>query len=121
MHPKGLVKLTVDGKERFLKIGTLSSAIFCELEKINVADIGFRLQNAQPFTMIHFLYAGASAYRQLSKQDIDFSVADVSEWIDQMGEGELVTHIVESVSTYQGKKGASPSVPKKSLRGKTKR
>lgn len=119
MHPKGLVKLTVDGKERFLKIGTLSSAIFCELEKINVTDIGLRLQAQQPFTMIHFLYAGASAYCQLSKQEPDFTIADVSEWIDQMGEGELVAHIVASVNTYQGKNAVTP--PARSQRGKTKR
>lgn len=103
MHPKGLVKLTIDGKERFLKVGTLSKAIFCEIENIKPADMAERLQNPQPFTIINFVFAGAQAYCDLEKIDADFDKKDVSQWIDEIGEDEIARRVSVAMVTYEPK------------------
>jgi len=116
MHSKGLVKLTVGDRERCLKLGTLSSAIFCELENISIIEMQDRLINARPFTLINFVFAGASAYSRLNKEPVDYSVDDVSEWLDQIDQEDLVKLITEAMVTYEEKKSERSRVMKKTKR-----
>lgn len=104
MHSKGLVKITVDGKDRFLKFGTLQGAIFCELEGIRIIDMQARLMDQKPFTIINFVFSGASAYSRLNKEPIDYTPDDVSEWLDQINQEELLNLITASMTTYEEKK-----------------
>lgn len=116
MHQKGLVKITVDDKDRFLKIGTLSSAIFCELEGIKIIEMQDRLMDQRPFTLINFIFAGASAYSRLSKEEIDYTVDDVSLWLDQCNQDELVRLITAAMGTFEEKKSKPSQATKRMKR-----
>lgn len=96
----GEVKITAQGKERVLKFGTWSTALFCESEKIPLKQMNERLMNPGPFTQINLVHSAAVAYCDLNKMEVDFKLQDVSIWIDEVGETEMAEKIVDAMKTY---------------------
>jgi hypothetical protein len=105
---KGEYTLTVGGKERHFKLGTLSDNIFCQLENIKLSEYRNRLLNAQAFTQLNFVYSQALAYCRINKIEVDFTVEDVSVWIDEVGENAFSEKMVELSQEYAEKNLKAP-------------
>lgn len=95
----GEVKINVQGVERTLKFGTLSSARFCELEKIHMKDMKTRLDNPEPMTQIHWVYAAALAHCEIKNLPM-VTLGEVSEWIDEVGEERLAEMVIVAMKVY---------------------
>jgi hypothetical protein len=115
---KGEYTMKLRGKDINLKFGVLSSAFFCEEEKItlsgkkkrdaagNVIEVieegmSERLQNPSPMTFINVFYAAAKAYNQRKGLQIDFTKEDVADWIDEIGLEEAAGILERAMQTYE--------------------
>jgi hypothetical protein len=65
---KGENKITVGGKEQGLKFGMLSSAYFCEEEKVSLKEMAERLKNPTPMTFINCFYSAAKAHNKFNRK-----------------------------------------------------
>jgi serine phosphatase RsbU (regulator of sigma subunit) len=83
---RGEYTLTAAGKERHFKLCTLSDNLFCQYEGVKLSEYLDRIKNPIGFTQLNLIYSQAVAYAKINKQPIDFTVEDVSVWIDEVGE-----------------------------------
>lgn len=83
---RGEYTLTIGGKERHFKLCTLSDNLFCQYENIKLSEYVDRINNPIAFTQVNLIYSQAAAYAKINKQSIDFTVEDVSVWLDEIGE-----------------------------------
>lgn len=87
----GEFTIEAKGKKRHLKFGTLCFAMFCEAEGIEFSGMIDRMVKPKPFSFIHLFHSAAVAHCRINKVEPDFSIEDVSEWIDECGP-ELMEH-----------------------------
>lgn len=100
----GEIVIHVKGADRTLKFGTLSSALFCEAEGIKLKEMGHRISNPEPYSQINLIHTAAVAFCRINKKDVDFSLDDVTEWIDEVGEDRLAAMILEAMKVDFEKK-----------------
>lgn len=87
----GQFDIEVGGKKRTLRFGTLCFAMFCEAEGIEFSGMIDRMVKPKPFSFINLFHSAAVAHCRINKIEPDFSIEDVSEWIDECGP-ELMEH-----------------------------
>lgn len=104
----GEFDIEVKGRKRSLKWGTLSFALFCESEGIELNEIKQRLEDPKPFTQINLIHSAAVAHCRINKKEIDFSIDQVSEWIDEIGEHVLAELIVKAMKARLEKNLKAP-------------
>ena len=104
----GEFDIDVQGKKRTLRFGMLSFSLFCESEGIDIPLMAERLQNPKPFTQINLIYAAAIAHCRINKIESDFTLDDVSTWIDEVGNVKLAELILKSMQTYLEKNQKAP-------------
>lgn len=95
--------------KRALKFGTLSFALFCEAEGIDLPGISERLQNPRPFTQLNLIHSAAVAHCRINRTEVDFTLDDVSTWIDDVGEAVLAELILKAVRTHVEKNLKAPA------------
>jgi hypothetical protein len=95
---RGEYSVTVGGKERHFKLCTLSDNLFCQYEGIKLSEYLPRLQNPQAFTQLNLIHSQAVAYARIHKEAIDFTLDDVSVWVDEVGEEVFTENIVKIAS-----------------------
>ena len=104
LHQRGIVELELESGPVKLKFGTLSFGIFCQMEGIKLHQMQTRLMAPEGFTQINFVYAAAAAYLQLQNEKVPYRVADVAEWIDEVGEERIAVLMAESLAAWEEKK-----------------
>lgn len=104
----GEFSIKTKGGKRTLKFGTLSFALFSEAEGIDLREISERISNPKPYTQINLIHSAAVAYCKINKKDPDFDLAEVSAWIDEVGEAPLADLIVQAMRTHVEKNRPAP-------------
>ena len=105
-----MVNILIGEKERPFKFGMNAASIFCketgksldDLNNIGAADIG---------SVIAMVYAGLFQGAKSSKQDVDFDLWDVGDWMDDIDPKEL-SKAFSSMEALGGEKEKAPR-PKK--------
>jgi hypothetical protein len=116
---RGEYTVTACGKERHFKLCTLSDNLFCQYEKIKLSEYGKRLHEPEPFTQLNLIYSQAVAYAQINKQSIDFTLVDVSLWVDEVGENVFAEHISRIAEAQLEKNMKAPQETGQHGSGKT--
>jgi hypothetical protein len=114
---KGQFQFEVSGVKRGFKFGTLSNALFCQTEGIKPKDIQDRILNDDAFIDIDYSYYAALAYCQINKIEVDFSKADVSCWIDEIGVTRLGEMLQEAFKSYLPKNVNPPTTGEQQMNG----
>lgn len=112
---KAIVDIEINGKKRVFKFGTLSMAIFCELEKMSLksfSDLFGKDENDEsklsPQNVLNLLYSAAAAYNRSQKIEVDFNSDDVADWMDEIGFDKAIILIGQGLSPYNPKNSAPP-------------
>jgi hypothetical protein len=105
---RGEYSVTVGGKERHFKLCTLSDNLFCQYEGIKLSEYRDRVMNPIAFTQIHLVLSQATAHAKINKLPIDFSIEDVSVWIDEVGEQVFGDKIMKIAEAQIAKNGIAP-------------
>lgn len=114
---KGEFKFKIGDRERGFKFGTLSNALFCQAEGIKPIDIQNRILNDDAFIDIDYAYYAALAYCQVHRIEVDFTKADVSCWIDEMGVERLGEMLREAFKSYLPKNVSPPKEGEQQMNG----
>jgi hypothetical protein len=122
---RGEYSLTAGGKERHFKLCTLSDNLFCQYEGVKLSEYLERIRNPIAFTQLNLIYSQAVAYAKINKQPIDFTIEDVSVWIDEVGEGGFEDKLqaiakaqIENIDAEIKKNRPAPQVTGQSGNGK---
>jgi hypothetical protein len=116
---RGEYSLTIGGKERHFKLCTLSDSIFCQNEGIKLSEYQNRLLNPHGFTQLNLIYSQAVAHARIKKEPIDFTIEDVSLWMDEVGEGAFSDKIVAIAEVQLEKNQKAPQETGQPGNGKT--
>lgn len=108
---RGEYTLTAGGKERHFKLCTLSDNLFCQWEKVKLSEMIERVKDPQPFTQLNLIYSQAVAYAKINKITQDFTLEDVSVWIDELGEDVFIEKITEIAKAQTEKNRQAPQEP----------
>lgn len=123
---RGEYTLTAGGKDRHFKLCTLSDNLFCQYEGVKLSEYLERIKNPLGFTQLNLIYSQAVAYARINKQPIDFTVDDVSVWIDEVGEAVFEEKLqaiakaqIENIEADIEKNRPAPQVTGQPGNGKT--
>jgi hypothetical protein len=105
---RGEYTVTAGGKERHFKLCTLSDNIFCQQENIKLSEYVGRLKEPLPFTQVHLIYSQAIAYARINRVAIDFTIEDVTVWLDEVGESVFVEKITQIAEVQLEKNQTAP-------------
>lgn len=83
----GYVEKELGGKVRGIKFGINAWAIFCDLQKCKLSEVGDRMQAASGFRDL--VYSGLAANCRSKKIDLDFDQYDVGDWMDDLKESDI--------------------------------
>lgn len=90
----------LNGKKIGFKCGTLAIAIACREAKVKSTDELFKLMaEGDMVVALALFYGSASQYAISKKMPIDFTMDDVSDWLEELGEEEstkITTSMLES-------------------------
>lgn len=106
---KGIFEFEVSGQKRGFKFGTMALAIAEEKEGKSLQSIFKSLSEgkASMMLLLHILYGAAVQYATHAKQSVDFTVSDVSDWIEEIGFDAATEMISEGFKQYQPKNSES--------------
>lgn len=121
---KGIFDFEIGGKKRGFKFGTYAMAIACRAENCKVGEllkkIGLttevkegeeRSGNIDLMALLNFYHAAAVAHAEHNKQPVDFTVQDVSDWLDELGEEKMAKITTEGLTQYEPKNERAPETP----------
>ena len=111
-------EINIGGKKRLLKLGTNSTAIFCDMYNIPLAEFDTYLQNP---TMAHYrdlVYSCLKDGARKKGEEFTASPETVGDWLDEDGKMEAVMEFLGSIKAPQNaketpKKGSSGGGSKK--------
>lgn len=114
IHNRGVVEFDLPGGDKVsFKFGTLSFAIFCEKEEIELKDLLDRLQNPKPFTTINWMYSAYDAHCRIEKRELKFSPEQISEVVDSVGPTVMAQLMAQSLIGYIDKESPTVKASKK--------
>lgn len=84
----------IGGKERGVKFGTNATAKFCELQGIDLTGYSLLLMqiangSIKMSDIRDLVYAGLWAYCKSNKEEVDFDLYDVGDWLDEIELDEM--------------------------------
>lgn len=116
---RGEYTLIAGGKERHFKLCTLSDNLFCQYEKIKLSEYLERVNNPIGFTQLNLVYSQAVAYSRINKIPQDFTLDEVSVWMDELGEDIFAEKITEIAKAQISKNQKAPQETGQSGNGTT--
>jgi len=108
----------IGGKERPVKFGTNAISKFCELQGIDLTGYSLVLVQIANGTVKandirDLVYAGLWAACKSAKEDIDFDLYDVGDWLDEI-------EVDEMVKVFDALAASLPTIDKKKAIEKAK-
>jgi hypothetical protein len=94
----GITELEILGEKRGFKVGTRSTILFCEMEKISMSDVEEHLKNGGTEAALKYFYCAAVAYSKLLKQP-EPTFDDVCAWVDEFTISKMETELSKSMET----------------------
>lgn len=121
MKHQGIFEFEIEGRKIGFKFGTYAFSVACEKEgDIDLTTLfkrcGFiykdkdgkaKADPAKPKSVLNLFYGAAVHYAEDHDQPLNFKVSTVSNWMDKLGEAELMKIITESFFTYEPKNSES--------------
>lgn len=111
---KGIHEFDFDGKKRGFKFGTYAMAIAQKRSGAKgVVELLSKLQagGGDFMTLLDLFYGAAENYAEHKKIPVDFTMSDVSDWVDEMGFEKAALMINEMLSQYNPKNSTPPVNP----------
>lgn len=108
---KGVFEFDVSGRKVGFKFGTMALAVAEKKEGKSLKQVFESLSEGKVgvMLMLHLFYGAAVQYADSKKQEVDFSVSDVSDWIDEIGIESATEMISQGFSQYVPKNSPSPA------------
>lgn len=100
LKKSGFKELTIAGEKRYFKFGMLAFAKFCEIYDVELTELGKMMASGgkQLKSIIGIMYCAAQAGAETMGQEVNFTEADVYEWVDEMPQ-ETFNEILETITT----------------------
>lgn len=93
---KGIVKISVSGKDRNFKFGTMQAALFCKHVGCKLSEMPSYLDGNDLDAQISWYWTAAVAYARLFKTE-EPSKDEVAAWIDTFGFENMETELAKGV------------------------
>jgi len=106
-------QIQIGGKKRLMKMGTNSTAIFCEMHNIPLADFQSHFENMGMLQFRDLVYACLKDGARKEGKDFNVSPDDVGDWLDEDGVTEAVMDFMNSINAPSEAKGSQKSGSKK--------
>src|SRR5687768_3326158 len=108
---KGVFEFEIEGQKRGFKFGMMALAITEQKEGKSLKQIFDLLSEGRAEIMLtlHLFYGAAVQYADSNKMPVNFSVSDVSDWIDDIGLDAATEMLTEGFKQYAPKNSASPA------------
>ena len=110
---KGIFEFEISGQPRGFKFGTYAFSIACErdgncdlnelFKRCGFAykvDGGLKSDSPNLKTLLHLFFGAAVHYAEHKRHSLDFTLSDVSDWLDEIGLEKLTDMITEGSSQY---------------------
>jgi hypothetical protein len=114
MKTKGIFEFEIEGRHRGFKFGTYAFAVACEEDNCTLDELFKRIGVGQGKPKVNLLallntfYGAAVAYAKGKKQDVDFAVDDVSDWLDHLGVDKVYATLSDGLTQYVPKNSPPP-------------
>lgn len=109
---KGIFEFEIGEPKRKIgfKFGTMAMGIAEEKEgtSLKVILTAIAHKKVKVMTLLHLMYGAAVQYADHKKIPADFSVSDVSDWIEEIGLEQMQTVITEGLNQYAPKNSQPP-------------
>jgi hypothetical protein len=114
----GIFELEINGKKRGFKFGTWAIAIACEMhgkpQSELYKDLGWGSnQEVDLKALMHMFYGAAVHYCDSKQIKVDFTPADVSDWLDEVGLEKTMEMFVAGFQSHESKKKETSQEPVK--------
>tara|TARA_R100000458_G_scaffold59929_2_gene72829 strand:- start:5658 stop:5999 length:342 start_codon:yes stop_codon:yes gene_type:complete len=110
-----LKKIAIGGELRPVHFGFAALSQWCELSGLGLQDLGNIGENLSLSNAISLIYCGLKHGSRKSKQDFNYTMDDVADWIDDEGMG-IFNEVMEIFTASMGK--MSPEQKKKNSKDK---
>jgi hypothetical protein len=117
---KGIFEFEVFEKKRGFKFGTYGISVACEKEGCSIDELYKKcgipyngknglVKSDKPNikALLHLFFGAAVHYTEHKKQEVDFSVSDVADWLDEIGLEKINQIIVDGLNQYVPKNSNS--------------
>lgn len=110
---KKIFEMEVDGKTVGFRFNMLCMAKACKIIGCSMDELFQKMGMVKGYEMdleaaMNFFYAAAINYNEGKKKEIDFTVQDVSDWIDYFGLAKMSEMIKESFEAPEIKNQTAP-------------
>lgn len=112
-----IFEFEIEGKKVGLRFGMLTNGKACRIDgNISLSELFKRLgitgeQQPDFATITNWFYSAALVYNESNKIPIDFTAADVSDWLDHIGLEKLMDLIKNSFETPKTDESKNPAAP----------
>lgn len=102
MH--GIIEFEISGKKRGLKFGQYALLLASRKDECSLSQFFTRvLVDKETLSFIHLLYGAAVSWCESKNKKIDFTVEDISEWINELGVERMTEYINEGLKAPEVK------------------
>lgn len=114
---KGTFEIEVDGVKRGFKFGTYAIAVACEKDgSDDINELFTRCGfigdgNRSLKSLLNFFYGAAVNYAEHNGYEVDFNVANVSDWIDEIGMDKMNDLAAGGITAHEAKNSQPPANP----------
>lgn len=93
--------IEASGRKRGFRFGTYQMGKAAACDKCDIIEMLKRIDapGSNISTVLNFLYAAAVTYCEGNKEEVDFTVIDVSDWLDEVGLTKGMELIREGLAT----------------------
>ncbi len=114
------LKLNLGGKERGAKLGLLFLENLQKAENKNIQELFEELENPArlPFVVPKFIYYSLITNCQMNGNDVDFTMVDVYDWIEEEGISNKDGSVVKFIDAFV--KNMTKLFPPEATSGKIK-
>lgn len=115
------IKLKLGGKERGAKLGLLFLENALKAQNMNIQELVKEFEERNLFFTPKLIYHSLVTNCQLSGQEVDFTIEDVYDWVEEDGVGNEESALVTFVNAFaESMKKIFPDDIKESNEGKQK-
>jgi hypothetical protein len=110
---KGVFIFKIQDRQVGFKFGTYAISVACDKEKCNISElfsrVGFNDKGEVNLkSLLNLWYGAAVHYSESNNIDLDFSPANVSDWLDEIGLEKVKTTYIEGLRQFVPKNSQAP-------------